>query len=219
MKHIRRLLTVTIPILAISVLYMLLLNILPIFGVHLCITNTGESMEPNMHWGAFSVWVEPSVAPFDELEAGDIIIYRERKQVISSGFTINNTIKGSTTTPTVTPASTPTPLETESREVVVAYIPGKYAEHRVIEVRGNEVYTMGDGNGGDPDNDPVISSGYVGKVVWYVNYLGRVFQVLCSPWCFSILSGLTAALLMLKKLLSAQASSTPPSSTSTPPKK
>lgn len=207
MKHIRRLLTVTIPVLAVSFLYLLLFAVLPVFGVHLLSTNTGESMEPNKHWGAFSIWVEPSIAPFDELKVGDVIIYRERKHVISSGFTINNTIKGSSSTP-----STTDPVE-NAKPTVVAYIPGSYAEHRVYEVRGDEVFTWGDGNP-EPDNDPVIESGYVGKVVWYVNYVGRVFQVLCSSWCFSILSGLTAALLMLKKLLSASdtpSSATPPS--------
>lgn len=64
MKHIRRLLTVTIPVLAVSFLYLLLFAVLPVFGVHLLSTNTGESMEPNKHWGAFSIWVEPSIAPF-----------------------------------------------------------------------------------------------------------------------------------------------------------
>ena len=220
MKHIRRALTVTIPILAIGVLYMILFAVLPIFGVHLCITNTGESMEPNMHFGAFSVWVEPKVAPFDELKVGDIIIYRERKQVTSGSFAIGNTKKGSTAA--AIPASTD-PVETENIETEstepakreVQYYPGKYAMHRVYEVNGGEVFTWGDGNP-EPDDDPVIESGYVGKVVWYVNYVGRVFQVLCSSWCFSILSGLTAALLMLKKLLSASdtpSTATPPSST------
>ena len=214
MKHIRRLLTVTIPILSIAALYLLLFAVLPVFGVHLCSTNTGTSMEPNMHWGAFSIWVEPSVAPFDELKAGDIIIYRERKHVMSASYSVKNTMKGSTTTPAVT--STPAPLETEkteSMEGVVAYIPGSYAEHRVYEVRGDEVFTWGDGNP-EPDDDPVIESGYVGKVVWYVNYVGRVFQVICNPYFVSILVGFTVILLMLKKLLSISDPTTIPASSS-----
>lgn len=211
MKHIRRLLTVTIPVLAVSFLYLLLFAVLPVFGVHLLSTNTGESMEPNKHWGAFSIWVEPSIAPFDELKVGDVIIYRERKHVISSGFTINNTIKGSSSTP-----STTDPVE-NAKPTVVAYIPGSYAEHRVYEVRGDEVFTWGDGNP-EPDDDPVIESGYVGKVVWYVNYVGRVLQVISSPWFFSILFGFTVALLMLKKLLSIPNPTSKPAS-ATPSKK
>lgn len=216
MNHIRRLLTVTIPILAIAALYMILFAVLPIFGVHLSITNTGTSMEPNMHWGAFSVWVEPLVAPFDELQAGDVIIYRERKQVTSGSFVIGNTKKGST--PAATPASTD-PVGTENIETKntepskkeVQYYPGKYAMHRVYEVRGDEIITWGDGNP-EPDTDPVIESGYVGKVVWFVNYVGRVLQVLCNPWFFSILFGCTVILLVLKRM------STPTSTSPTPEK-
>ena len=172
-----------------------------------------------MHWGALNIWVDPSIAPFEGIQVGDIILYRERMRIASASLTIANT-KADGTEETVASGSAGTANASEGAEITdkpheVKYIPGQIAQHRVIEIRGNELYTKGDGNL-EPDELSVIESGYVGKTVWYVNYVGRVLQVLCNPWVFSSLTVLTVLLWILRFTVSTQSGSsiTPPSSRS-----
>ena len=157
-----------------------------------------------MHWGALNIWVDPSIAPFENIQVGDIILYRERMRIASASTIIANTKGGATeeTDKTVAAGSAGAADASEDAEITdkpqeVKYIHGQIAQHRVIEIRGNELYTKGDGNP-EPDDQSVIESGYVGKTVWYVNYVGRVLQVLCNPWVFSSLTVLTVLLWILR---------------------
>ena len=49
-----------------------------------------------MHWGALNIWVDPSIAPFENIQVGDIILYRERMRIASASTIIANTKGGAT---------------------------------------------------------------------------------------------------------------------------
>lgn len=61
--------------------------------------------------------------------------------------------------------------------------------HRVVEI--NEIadralITEGDGNG-YRDQLPVMKSGYEGKYIFHMNYIGWPLRILTNKWVFAVL--------------------------------
>lgn len=150
--------------------------ILPRHGINVDVHSSGTSMLPAIKDGSFTVWVDAARAPFEEVEVGDVIIFWQRTDfgVSHTTFTINNTKVGST-------AETEEP--TEEKPVYVdegIRYKNEGCMHRVIEIvdsADRAVFTKGDNNSGQ-DPYPVMRSGYRGKVVWTVNYLGWPLRIL-----------------------------------------
>ena len=61
--------------------------------------------------------------------------------------------------------------------------------HRVVEINENgnrALFTEGDGNG-YRDQLPVMKSGYIGKYIFHMNYIGWPLRILTNKWVFASL--------------------------------
>ena len=119
------------------------LSILPAHGIHVCWDVTGDSMEPTIKEGAL---IFSRHTPYDELEVGDIIVFKRRLLVASTNGTAEATAKYLDNTIT----------------------------HRIVSIETDGIHTRGDNNQAD-DQYPVTVDGLVAKVVWWNNYAGWPF--------------------------------------------
>ena len=126
-----------------SCLIILSLSILPSHGIHVCWNVTGDSMEPTIKEGAL---IFSRHTPYDELDVGDIIVFKRRLLVASTNGTAEATAKYLDNTIT----------------------------HRIVSIEEDGIHTRGDNNQAD-DQYPVTVDGYVAKVVWWNNYAGWLF--------------------------------------------
>ena len=131
----------------------------------------GESMLPNMKPGTLFVIKDGRKAPFENLEVGDVIAYREREEnpFVSSTVMIIGTKGENGVSFSVEKAGL--------RDEGITYKEREQIVHRVVSVvpadeeNDHAVFARGDNNDFD-DPYPVMESGYVGKVVWYANGIG-----------------------------------------------
>lgn len=129
-----------------SCVIILSLSILPSHGIHVCWDVTGDSMEPTIKEGALIVGHS---SPYDELEVGDIIVFKRRLLVASTNGTA---------------------------EATAEYQDHSTITHRIVSIEEDGIHTRGDNESDDPY--PVLPNSYVAKVVWWCNYAGFPFWVM-----------------------------------------
>ena len=161
------------------VLYFLVIIVILVFRAfgYPVNSSTGTSMYPAMSYYALTIRNE--TVPFEKLKVGDIIVYRERvgshfshNQYRSPWWKINDPV------PTASPAPTTSPAPLYKDEGI-EYKPRDCLVHRIIEVidgPGDRALICQGDNNPKADPFPVMKSGYIGKVVWYSNELGPVFN-------------------------------------------
>ena len=74
--------------------------------------------------------------------------------------------------------------------------PGNTVMHRVVEINelaDRALFTEGDGNG-YRNQLPVMKSGYIGKYIFHMNYIGWPLRILTNKWVFSVLGIVTLVL-------------------------
>lgn len=222
MKIVRRIAAVLFPImLVLSAFVILKLNILPARGIQLTVNTTGTSMEPTIKEGCLAICDEN--VPFEDIQVGDIICFRERSSIMSGSASAVVTF---TLAPTDSDSSSPAPTEedvgatsdpavnaADSEEVDAAddtdvgekfedtdiRYTGNTVMHRVVEINENSdraLITEGDGNG-YRDQLPVMKSGYIGKYIFHMNYIGWPLRILTNKWVFASLGIATLILLAI----------------------
>ena len=144
-------------------------------------SSTGTSMYPVMSY--YTLTIGNETVPFEDLKVGDIIVYRER---VGSHFSPNQYRSpwGKTDEPESTPVPTTSPAPTTSptplyKDEGIEYKPRDSIVHRIIEVidgPGDRALICQGDNNPKADPFPVMKSGYIGKVVWFSNELGPVFN-------------------------------------------
>lgn len=127
----------------------------------------GDSMLPTMDE---NTWVVSKKVPFSELQVGDIITFRERK----------DSVFGKTAEISSNLSMTPKEERTEEKvnEVIkAAEEPPKEIEytddtimHRIVAISEEGIITQGDNNNA-PDHFPVVESGYLAKTVFFLRYV------------------------------------------------
>ena len=215
MKIIKRIIAVLFPImLVLSAFVILKQDILPVRGIQLTVNTTGTSMEPTIKEGCLAICDEN--VPFEDIQVGDIICFRERSSIMSGStsavvtFTLGYAVSDSSES-----SSTPAPIEEEvdaadSEDVDAAddtdvgekfedtdiRYTGNTVMHRVVEINklgGRALFTEGDGNG-YRDQLPVMKSGYIGKYIFHMNYIGWPLRILTNKWVFASLGIVTLIL-------------------------
>lgn len=167
-KRLRKILTV----LAVALfLFTLVCAIFIIYwthsGLNFFFGVSGLSMNPTIRDGAMVAWNEK---PFEEVKVGDIIVFRRRAELGGNIVLTPSTESknGFWQTQTFT-------LFGEADDENPVYSYGQAIVHRVIEIVDDngtrKLRTRGDGNDAD-DKYTVLSDGYAGTVVLYLNGLG-----------------------------------------------
>ena len=147
--------------------------ILPANGYIINTTKGTNSMYPVLI--GKSLIIENKNIPFEDLKVGDIITYWERvgPYFFQSHY---RSPWGKTDEPEPTP--TPAPLY---KDEGIDYSPRDSIVHRIIEVidgPGDRALICQGDNNPKANPFPVMKSGYIGKVVWFSNELGPVFNAL-----------------------------------------
>ena len=149
-------------------------GILPAHGINIMASTRGDSMYPTIQEGALFVWYDRDRVPFEDVKAGDIIIFREQDRNYSDDV--------------------PTPDYTKYHAIM----------HRAVEIiedTDRAIITAGDGNG-YTDQWPVLNRDYIGKVVYHRNNIGWPLRILTVNFGFFWLIGVTALLGILVFVLS-----------------
>ena len=147
---------------------------LPSRGINIMASTKGDSMYPTIQEGALFIWYDRDRVPFEDVEVGDIIIFREQDRNYSDDV--------------------PTPDYTKYHLIM----------HRAVEIiedTDRSIITEGDGNG-YTDQWPVLNRDYIGKVVWFRNDIGWPLRILTVNFGFFWLVGVTALLGILVFILS-----------------
>ena len=220
MKIIIRIAAVLFPImLVLSAFVILKQDILPARGIQLTVNTTGTSMEPTIKEGCLAICDEN--VPFEDIQVGDIICFQERSSIMSGSTSavVTFTLPGSassTPAPTdenVGATSDPAVNAADSEDVDAADDTDvgdkfedtdiRYTEHtvmhRVVEINelgDRALFTEGDGNG-YRDQLPVMKSGYIGKYIFHMNYIGWPLRILTNKWVFLVLGAITLILLAI----------------------
>ena len=215
MKIIRRIAAVLFPIMLIlSAFVILKQDILPAHGIQLTVNTTGTSMEPTIKEGCLAICDEN--VPFEDIQVGDIILFQERSSIMSGSAStvVTFTLPGSADSASSSPAPTEeevdatsdpavnaaydTDVEEKFEDTDIRYT-GSTVMHRVVEINENSdraLFTEGDGNG-YRDQLPVMKSGYIGKYIFHMNYIGWPLRILTNKWVFSVLGAITLILLAI----------------------
>ena len=168
-------------ILFFSVILIVADNIFPAFGIHFDVSANGHSMDPTLLKGSMCIWSDR--IPFSDLEVGDIIIYRDWADTIG-----NTKLSVTVTTKVYKEGEEPPAEDTEKqtyRDEGIEYASDQYTLHRIVEIRQDDEYldralfTRGDNNNPHSvDPHPTFESGYVGAVIWHMNYIGWPFRIM-----------------------------------------
>ena len=180
-----------------TALFIIVEAILSSHGIILNFSNYGHSMDPTIKGNALVVI--DTRFPFDELQPGDIISFKERPEhhMASASITIHIS-KAPENAPSTTPGSDKSPESDSSDAKTVSsaenasdehrayhdeninYLPNRAVLHRIVAINtvaDRALITKGDGNE-QIDGVPVLKSGYIGKMLWHVNYIGSVLLFL-----------------------------------------
>ena len=155
-------------------------RILPLFGLRVKTENYGTSMEPALKERALFILDEG--IPFSDLQVGDIIAFRERTDAgqrygFHNGTPYPKEYHGVIVQPGETVQNPP-----QARDEGITYT-DRGIIHRIVDVRSDDAdhdlayWTQGD-NSSAVDNRVVMESGFDGKVIWYANGLGPVYDLL-----------------------------------------
>ena len=171
-------------------------------------------MEPTIKEGCLAICDEN--VPFEDIQVGDIILFKERSSIMSGSA---SSVVTFTLAPADSDTSTPAPVDASSTEEEVDAPSGEIDDtdvgekfedtdirytgntvmHRVVEINeqaDRALFTEGDGNG-YRDQLPVMKSGYIGKYIFHMNYIGWPLRILTNKWVFASLGIATLILLAI----------------------
>ncbi len=139
--------------------------ILPLTGIHFDYNINGTSMEPTLK-NEVTIRLSPKLAPFEDLQVGDIILFRQ----------IDYQGPGIVYVPEWNEDHTKFHL---TRQTELAEDPQKYKliQHRIIAINENSLVTKGDNNE-YPDFQPVKPKEYQGKIIWHLNHINWLFKAM-----------------------------------------
>lgn len=208
MKIIRRIELILCPLMFVLSLFVILkLRILPTYGIQLTVNTTGTSMNPTIKEGCLAICDENY--PFEDVQVGDIICFKEREPVLygsssavmafkkAPGYGDPSATPSSESSTEPSSVSSPsgdvendentageeTAEDEENKEIVYT---GGITMHRVVEIKDGALITEGDGNG-YRDQLPVLPSGFIGKYIFHMNYIGWPLRILTNKWVFAVL--------------------------------
>ena len=197
-------------------IFILLDSLLPHFGLYLNFSNYGHSMEPSIRGNALILISTPDRTPFENLNVGDIILFKDPKGLNTATDSIKVHISkvGSLSSDTLSSTSDITtpdmPPEDEMHEMEnIEYLLDRAVLHRIIDIveintpssssdtAGSEeriLTTKGDSNP-IPDRYPVNADAYLGRMLWHVDYVGSVLLFLHTH--FTVILLLTVAMSLM----------------------
>lgn len=187
-------------------------------------------MEPSIRGNALILISTPDRTPFENLNVGDIILFKEPKGLNTATDSIKVHISkvGSLSSDTLSSTSDITrpdmPTEDEMHELEnIEYLPDRAVLHRIIDIveintpssssdtAGSEeriLTTKGDSNP-IPDRYPVNADAYLGKMIGCVDYVGDLILFLYTH--FDLITVLTVIMSLATALIRRTHLSAPPS--------
>ena len=167
-----------------------------IFGI------SGNSMFPTIQTNALVALEE---TPFDELQVGDIILFRQRTDTGGKiTFSDEDFQSGAAHKSFNLKGDSP---EESYKDEGISYEDGSYTIHRIVEIREADesgdraVFTRGDNNPVS-DRRTVMESGYVSRAAWHLNYVGLFMRIMFEYkgvcWLLGICAALTITVIMIR---------------------
>ena len=159
-------------------------------GIYFAGNVQGDSMYPLIKEGALLLIADDTAAPFDDLQEGDIVIYRERTNTVPMKISLTPTVEetdGSSDGPVVFSSKTVTitpGLDSQDGTYTdegAEYNSGNYILHQIIKVNEADedgdrvIFTRGINNSRD-DPKATLKSGYFGKLLWHMNGIGPIYN-------------------------------------------
>ena len=187
----------------ISILAAVAIGIIPsVSGMKYVYTLSGDSMYPTIQDNAIVILEEK---PFDELQVGDIILFRHRANtdweisILDEDMASGVAYKSFDLT-----GDSP---DESYKDEGISYKDGYYTLHRIVEIKEADasgdraLFTRGDNNPGN-DLKTVMESGYVSKVAWHLNYVEAFMRLMFDYkglyWLIGICAALTIAVFVLR---------------------
>ena len=211
-------------------IFILLDSLLPHFGLYLNFSNYGHSMEPTVNGNALILISTPDRTPFENLNVGDIILFKEPNghNTATDSIKVHISKVGSLSSDTLSSTSDITtpdmPPEDEMHEMEnIEYLLDRAVLHRIIDIveintpssssdtAGSEeriLTTKGDSNP-IPDRYPVNADAYLGCMIWSIDYIGAVLLFLYTH--FTVITVVTVLVTVFTALLRRSYLSAPPS--------
>lgn len=189
---------------ALMLLFFLNLASRNLFGVYFYANSHGESMLPTVKDGTLFLAATPKRVPFDELEVGDIIVFRERMDKGSFSLKMVPVIDGDKFWFEFQGVEDNYSPEFPQHDEGIMYN-NDLIMHRIVEIREADdegdraVYTKGDNNE-KREPWPVLESGLHSKVLWYCNYIGWPVHLIFETGAFILLfavSSLTGVIILI----------------------
>ena len=197
-------------------IFILLDAALPHLGITLNFNTHGNSMDPTIRGNAFVVISLPSRTPYESLEVGDVILFKEPKGLNTATDRIRVNISkvpidGSTdadSTDSGSPGETSESAKSAESESIyslenIEYLPDRAVLHRIVDIKDTEdaqtlLITKGNAN---PylDRYPVTEDAYMGRMLWHVDYVGSVLLFLYQN--FTVITALTVVMASCTALL------------------
>ena len=213
LKHRADLLRLLLPIDIILVvitlftsLFIIIEAILTSHGVILNFSNYGHSMDPTIRGNAL-VAIDTRF-PFDELQPGDIISFKEPKGLNTATDSMKVHIsKADENGNVIDSSSSSTGTEPESNTVDetadIEYLESRAVLHRIVEIQdmstGDRILTTKGDHNPYLDRNPISAEAYMGKMLWHVNYIGSVLLFLYKN--FTLIMLLTMVMSLSTTLL------------------
>ena len=145
----------------------LIMVFFPLAGIYFDYNSHGSSMEPALT-NAVDIRISPKWTPFDELQIGDIIVFRQEDypedrppgKVYALAWDKDHT--KFQLVPEVEPE--------ETKKYILI-------RHRIIAINENSLVTKGDNNE-LRDLQTVQPENYQGKIVWHMNHINWLFKAM-----------------------------------------
>ncbi len=172
-------------------IFILLDAALPHLGITINFSTHGNSMDPTIRGNAFVVI--STAVPFEELNPGDVILFKEPKGLNTATDKIKVHISkvdedGSPSSDSASPGETASGSASASESIYslenIEYLPDRAVLHRIVEITTAEgidgaegsstlLITQGDAN---PylDRYTVSTDSYLGCMLWHIDYVGAV---------------------------------------------
>jgi len=142
---------------------------LPLTGIYFGYNSHGTSMEPTLK-NPVTIRLSPKWAPFEDLQAGDIILFRQEYKLE------NNGVPGVVYVPKFNKDHTKLQFDRQT-EIEKESLQKIYVMHRIIALNKNSLITKGDNNE-TRDFFSVKPDEYQGKIVWHMNHINCLFKVM-----------------------------------------
>ena len=143
-------------------------SILPMMGIYFDYNSHGASMEPALT-DAVEIRLSPERAPYEDLQVGDIILFRQ------ADYRENSGPPGEAYAPEWNKDHTKLHFVSQTElEESPKYM---HVQHRIIAINENGLVTKGDNNAFQ-DFLSVKSKDYEGKIVWHMNHINWLFKAM-----------------------------------------